>query len=136
MADWPALFFFISIPGIWMIGYLFPFVRQGARFGSFEMLVIALPISLLACGILCWRIHRIHRLFSRGEKARGYITRIHLARDRGRIEFMYERDGRSHTCWTPVHQNRAVLALQIGQEVDLLVDPARPTRAIIRHLYM
>jgi len=135
LTDWLALFCFISIPGAWIIGYLFPFLRRGAQFGTSEMHTVALPLSLIGAGFLFWRIHRIYHLFSRGESARGYITDIRLARDRGRIEFMYERGGVSHVSWTPIHQNRDVLALRIGQEVELLVDSARPTMAIIRHLY-
>ena len=46
LADWPALFCFIAIPGIWVIGLIFPFLRQGARFGRVEMLTIALPLEV------------------------------------------------------------------------------------------
>lgn len=136
LTDWPALFCLISIPGAWVIGFAFPFARREAQFGAFEMFTVALPLSLLAAGFLLWRILRIHQLFTHGEQVRGFITHIQLARDRGRIEFLYEHDGRRHVSWTPVHQNRDVLALRIGQEVELLVDTTRPTKAIIRHLYM
>lgn len=136
LTDWPALFCLIGIPGAWIIGYVFPFVRRGAQFGAFEMLTVALPLSLVTAGFFLWRLQRIHYLFARGEQVRGYITDIRLARDRARVEFMYERSGHSYVSWTPVHQNRDVLALRIGQEVDLLVDSARPTKAIIRHLYI
>jgi hypothetical protein len=52
LADWPALFCSISIPGIWVIGLIFPFLRQGATFGRVEILTIALPLSLIAAGFL------------------------------------------------------------------------------------
>ena len=95
LADWPALFCFIAIPGIWVIGLIFPFLRQGARFGRVEMLTIALPLSLIAAGFLLWRVTRIQTLFRRGAAVRGYITRIRLVRDRGRVAlsfgiFLYE----------------------------------------------
>ena len=115
-----------------LLGALFKI--QSWQYAS-EMLTVGLPLSLVAAAFFLWRLHRIHYLFTRGEQVRGYITDIRLARDRGRVEFMFERSGQSYESWTPVHQNRAVLALRIGQEVDLLVDSARPTKAIIRHLY-
>ena len=136
LADWPALFCSISIPGIWVIGLIFPFLRQGATFGRVEILSIALPLSLIAAGFLLWRVTRIQTLFSRGAAVRGNITRIRLVRDRGRVEFRYEFNGERLQSWMPVHQSPEVLALRESQEVDLLVDTTRPRRAIIRHLFV
>ncbi|MFM8378300.1 MAG: hypothetical protein ACKOB1_03130, partial [Planctomycetia bacterium] len=42
------------------------------------MLMIALPLSLLAAGVLLWRITRIQTLFRRGVAVRGHITGIRL----------------------------------------------------------
>jgi hypothetical protein len=44
--------------------------------------------------------------------------------------------GRPYATWTPVHKNRQVLALHPNQEIDILVDASRPTKAIVRHLYV
>ena len=136
LADWPALFCSIAIPGIWVIGLLFPFLRQDARFGRVEMLTIALPLSLLAAGFLLWRVTRIQTLFRRGAAVRGSITRIRFARDRGRVEFRYEFNGQRLESWMPVHQSPEVLALRESQEIDLLVDTTRPRLAIIRDLFV
>ncbi len=136
LVDWPALFCFIAIPGIWVIGLVFPFLRQGARFGRVEMLTIALPLSLIAAGFLLWRVTRIQKLFRRGALVRGYITRIRLMRDRGRVEFRYEFNGERIESWMPVHRSPEVLALRESQEIDLLVDATQPRRAIIRHLFI
>lgn len=136
LTDWPALFCCIATPGIWAIGFGFPLLRQGARFGRVEMLTIALPLSLIAACVLFWRVARIHALFQRGVAVRGSITRIHLARDRGRVEFRYEFNGERLESWMPVHQIPEVLALQESQEIELLVDATRPSRAIIRNLFV
>ena len=136
LADWPALFCSISIPGSWVIGLIFPFLRQGATFGRVEILTIALPLSLITAGFLLWRVTRIQTLFSRGAAVRGNITRIRLVRDRGRVEFRYEFNGERLESWMPVHQTPEVLALRESQEIDLLVDATRPRRAIIRHLFI
>lgn len=70
-----------------------------------------------------------------GRTAAGEITRLSITRDRGRLEFAFECKGRLIRSWTPVHKNRAVLALQPGVIVDVLYDPACPRRAIVKHLY-
>jgi len=136
LVDWPALFCFIAIPGIWIIGLIFPFLRLGARFGRVEMLMTALPLTLIAAGFLLWRVTRIQKLFRRGAAVRGHITRIRLVRDRGRVEFRYEFNGEQIESWMPVHQSPDVLALRELQEIDLLVDATRTRRAIIRHLFI
>ena len=136
LADWPALFFLLSIPGIWLIGLVFPLLRQGAGFDQQAMLTVALPVSLVAGGFLIWRIVRIYRLFRLGMPVTGCITRVQLARDRARVEFLYELRGDTLGAWMPLHQSREVLALTPGQEVELLVDPGNPRLAIIRHLFV
>lgn len=136
LTDWPALFCAIAIPGIWVVGLIFPVLRQGARFGRGEMLTIALPLSLIAASFLVWRVTRIQTLFRRGVAVRGVITRILLVRDRGRVGFRYDFNGERFESWMPVHQSREVLALRESQEIDLLVDATRPRRAIIRHLFL
>ena len=133
--DWPALFFLLAIPLIWVAGFLFPLKRPSASFGSFEMFTIAAPISLVAGRFLVWRILRIRALFQRGHLTKGRITGIRIARDRGRLEFSYDFAGRPFQSWMPVHKNKQVLAFQIDQEVDVLVDPRRPHTAIVRDLY-
>lgn len=136
LTDWPALFCLISIPGIWLIGLVFPLLRRGAGFGATEALAIALPVSLVATCVLYWRIARIRKLFRWGVATRGIITHIQLKRDRARVEFLYEFNGACLWCWMPLHQTREVLALRESQEVELLVDERRPSHAIIRHLFV
>jgi hypothetical protein len=128
--DWPALFCAIAIPMIWLICGAFPLIRPGAK-----LLALASAISLAAGAALAWRIARIHRLFARGQLARARISSVSIVKDRGRIEFDYELSGKLFTSWMPIHKNRDVLAIRVGQEVDVLVDPASPATAIVRHLY-
>jgi hypothetical protein len=134
--DWPALFFSIAIPGIWIIGFMFPYIRRGAQFGAVEILTVALPLSVLACGFLVWRIVRIQRLFAHGRRIPARILDIKIVRDRGRLEFAYDLDGRTFCSWTPIHKNKQTLALYPNQEIEVLVDVSRPTTAIVHHLYV
>jgi len=134
--DWPALFCALAIPGIWLISLLFPLIRRGATFGTFEVLTIAAPISVAAAGCLIWRIARIHRLFAYGRLSLGRVTSLRIARDRGRLEIEYDFEGQRHRSWMPIHKNKRVLALEPNQNVQVLVDPACPDKAIVRELYI
>jgi len=134
--DWPALFCALMIPAIWLIGLALPLFRESASFGAFEMLVIAAPISSLSAGVLVWRILRIFRFFARGYLTTARITELRTAKDRGRLFFAYAYGSRQLNAWTPVHKTKQVKALEVGQEVEVLVDREKPESAIVRHLYL
>jgi hypothetical protein len=135
LIDWPALFCVIAIPGSWILGLVFPLLRKNTEFGMFEILTVAVPVSLIAACFLFWRIARIQKLFQHGIALKGSITHIQFSRDRARVEFLYEFNGECFGAWMPLHQNREVLALYVSQEVEILVDKDHPHRAIIRHLF-
>lgn len=97
---------------------------------------IVLPICVAGPLLVAWRVWRINRLFTNGESVPGRIDAVHLFRDRGRIEFGFEHTGQTLKSWMPIHVTDAVLALQPGQEVELLVDPQRPRNAIIKRLFV
>jgi hypothetical protein len=133
--DWPALFCAFAIPGIWIIGFVFPYLRHGAQFDTTAALTVALPISVIAGGFLLWRIGRIQRLFALGRLVPGLVLDVRIIRDRGRLDFTYKLDGNRFRSWMPIHKNKQTLALPPNQEVEVLVDASRPSRAVVRHLY-
>jgi len=134
--DWPALLCLMCLPVIWLISAQFMLFRRDGSFTGRDALMLALPLSLVAGGLLVWRIVRIHRLFSRGQVVRAQITRVEVALDRGRVEFAYDFAGRRVSSWTSVHKNKQVEALAANQEVEVLVDAAHPATAIVRQLYL
>jgi len=134
--DWPALLCLMCLPVIWLVSAQLVLFRHDGSFTAREALMIALPLSLVAGGLLVWRVVRIRRLFSRGELVRAQITRLDVAMDRGRVEFAYDFRGHRVTSWTPVHKNKQVEALAVNQEVEVLVDAANPLNAIVRDLYV
>jgi len=134
--DWPALVCLMCLPVIWLISAQLVLFRHDGSFTAREALMIALPLSLVAGGLLAWRIVRIHRLFSRGQVVRAQITRVEVAMDRGRVEFAYDFAGHRVSSWTRVHKNKQVEALAVNQEVEVLVDTANPLNAIVRDLYV
>jgi len=134
--DWPALLCLMCLPVIWLVSAQLVLFRHDGSFTAREALMIALPLSLVAGGLLVWRVVRIRRLFSRGELVRAQITRLDVAMDRGRVEFAYDFRGHRVSSWTPVHKNKQVEALAVNQEVEVLVDAANPLNAIVRDLYV
>lgn len=132
--DWPALAVSVGIPILWVIHFAFPLLRSGAE--SSPPVAIAIVGTGLCAIILAWRIHRVFRLFAAGRTAPATITRVKIVRDRGRLEFAFEHEGELVRSWTPVHKNKAVLALEPGDVVETLFDPNNPTTAIVTHLYV
>ena len=131
--DWPALAASIGIPIIWAIYFIFPLLQHSA---------IPLPIwfpsgiSVALIIWLVWRIIRIARLFADGQLATGIITDLVLAKDRGRLEFTFEYQGKQVSSWMPIHQTKAVLSLTRGTTVEVLFDRNQPNRAIVKHLFV
>ena len=133
--DWPALVCLMSLPVIWLICAQLPFVRRDGL-GVYDALAIGVPLTLAAGGLLAWRIARIHALFSRGQLVRARVTRVHTVADRCRLEFAYDFGGTHLTSWNSLYRNLQVQALQVNQEIEILVDATRPEHAIVRQLYV
>ncbi|MGN6828201.1 hypothetical protein [Paucibacter sp. M5-1] len=133
--DWPALFAAIGLPMILVIAALYPHVFPVAGSQWTLLMEVGLPLALVCAGLLMWRCLRVLALFRSGVPSTGRITQIQLAKDRGRIDFSYELNGSSHRSWQPVHQTRQVLALEIGQAVQVLAHPRKAGVAIIKDLF-
>lgn len=130
--DWPALAASIAVPITWIIHFAIPLLQRSVV--PFP-LWFSVSVSAALVAVLVWRIRRVSRLFARGARAGGVITRVLIAKDRGRLEFVFEHNGRRVYAWMPVHKTRVVLALTPGDPVDVLFDEAKPNRAIVRKLY-
>jgi hypothetical protein len=135
--DWPALASACGLPLCWVASFGVPYAYTFRGAQAYEALPLSFPIAVTAvlAGVLFWRISRIRSLFQRGHATKGVITAIWIAKDRGRLEYAYEFNGRQWHAWSSVHKNQTVLALTEDQTVDVLVDVVRPARAIVRHLY-
>ncbi len=135
--DWPALASACGMPLCWMVSFGVPYAHTFRSAQPYEPLPFSFPIAVTAilAGVLFWRINRIRSLFQRGHATKGIITGIWIAKDRGRLEYAYEFNGRQWHAWSPVHKNQTVLSLVENQTVDVLVDVARPARAIVRDIY-
>lgn len=130
--DWPTLAASLGLPIIWAINFGFPYL------GPTKLpLPLWFPVSISSALIiwLIWRIIRVARLFAKGHLSLGRVTDLSIAKDRGRLEFAFEYQGKLISTWTPVHKTKAVRSLAPGAVVEVLFDASRPTRAIVKHLY-
>lgn len=130
--DWPALASLMAVPITWAIHFGFPSIQRGAAPLPLWFPAVA-SIALVA--VLVWRILRINWFFSNGVPVVGVITDLLIAKDRGRLEFEFEVEGKRVVSWMPIHKTKSVLSLSPGDRVDLLFDETKPTRAIVKALY-
>lgn len=130
--DWPALAATLAVPITWAVSAAFPLLH---RVAAPTPLWLPMCASVLLAGVLAWRVARVHRLFATGKSVVGCITDLQIAKDRGRLLFLFELEGRRVRGWMPVHRTRAVLALAPGDTVTLLYDSRQPHKAIVRQLF-
>ena len=133
--DWPALACSIGAPTIWAIFFGYALVQRPLTADPFVVFLSAISTAALL-GVLAWRIWRIYAMFARGIEVPGHVALFRLAKDRGRLEYAYQFGGYPASSWSPVHQTKRVLSLQVGQQVQVLVDPMNPGRAILKELYV
>lgn len=130
--DWPALALSIAVPITWIVHFGFPYFQREAA--SFPLWHPA-GVSVTLIALLLWRIGRVHWFFSHGASAVGVITDLRIVKDRGRLEFEFDVEGKRVRSWMSIHKTKAVLSLSPGDCVDLLFDETKPTRAIVKSLY-
>ena len=130
--DWPALASAVGIPIIWVIHYAFPYLRPGAvNVPSWLPVLISSAFALT----LADRISHIARLFEHGLSARAVVTNLRIERDRGRLEFVFEYDGRRFASWMPVHKTEQVMTLIPGTAIEVLFNREKPEQAIVKSLF-
>lgn len=130
--DWPALASATAIPIIWAIFIGFHYLKPNAVPLSPWLPTTA---SIAVGAILIWRMSRIRRLFEWGSVADGVVTDLLIAKDRGRLEFAYEVDGKQIVSWMPIHKTKAVLELYRGKKIKVLYDRSAPRCAIVQDLF-
>ena len=96
---------------------------------------VAVAVTVLLLPLLAYRIHMFMSAFESGQLYRGRITDIEFFRNRGRVSFTYEVDGKEISVVAPVMKNARSKALLVGQEVDVVVHPVNPGRAFVLDLY-
>lgn len=133
--DWPALASAIGTVMVWLLYFGYPLLKRSlAADPYFSSLIVVSTLVLL--GLLSWRILRVLSLFAHGVVVPGRITSIQLVKDRGRIDYAFQFGELALSSWSPVHQTARVLALAPGQSAEVLVNPKKPERSILKALYL
>lgn len=140
--DYVALLSVLGPAALWFL-YLtvdvLGFARRppppGAEATPFFLYVAPVATVLGLAGLVA-RVRGVRRLFREGLEVEGRITAVQFMKDRGRVDFVYVHAGQEHASWRALHRTERTEALRQGQAVVVLVDPARPTSALLRDLYV
>lgn len=142
----PSLLKIITIDYVAFLGWLFPAILWGMYIGliilgNVKMNDIVLPIifatiTVIALAVLVWRIQIFNTVFSDGIETIATISNVSFFRDRGRVDYVYTYQGQKHVSGNAIHKVKETIALNIGEQVVLVVDRNNPKRAFIRNLYM
>jgi hypothetical protein len=100
-----------------------------------SFLVIAFVATVLGAVLLYWRVGTVRRVFERGVMAEGTIVGIWFTKDRGRVSYRYNFQGKEYTSGKGIMKNSKTASLDKGMTVSLIVDPENPQRAYISDLY-
>ncbi len=126
--DWPALFCVLSVFIIWIVRYAFP--------PAWKLPALPWAISGVALLALGWRVLRVKKFFSLGAAAEGSVEAVRIVKDRGRLEYSYEVEGRKIVAWCPVHKSKQILGIRVGQKITVLYDSRRHESSIVRELFV
>lgn len=139
--DYPAFYAFLIPLVSWIIILAWapdwrgdgPIIKPEARPIFLGLAFLATIISL---GVLALRIRLFFRVFRDGKQVHGKILQVEIRRDHGRVEYTYIYNHKEYFSRAEVHRNAETKALKNGDQVLLLVDPNKPSRAFIRDLYV
>ena len=93
-------------------------------------------LSAPICGcVFLVRLRVFYRCFADGELVPGKVTAVKLSLDRGIIRYQYAFQGNQFEGSNAVHKSSEVKRLGVGDDVDIIVNRHRPSRAFIKNLY-
>jgi hypothetical protein len=124
------------LPVVFSGMYIFLLILGRIKTGDFTFTLIYAAVSVIALGLLLWRIQLIRGVFSDGIETTATINSISFFRDRGRVEYIYMHEGKKYAGGNAVHKVKQTEALQVGQQVVVVIDRSQPKQAFIRDLYM
>ena len=131
--DYTAYALAMLVVGFWLAILVLLFTRQGAPDLLYYLAIAATVFALVGISL---RFKQLQRIFQADQQADGLVERVWFMRDRGRVEFSYTFQGEKYLSASSLHRTKETLAIQIGDKITLVVDPKRPRRAYVRHLYM
>lgn len=93
--------------------------------------------SIVICfPLLFFRIKSIQNHFKNGLEVIGEIVFVELWKDRGRVEYEYEIDGKKYRSGNALHRNKFVNSLKKGQKINVIVSKENFKKALIKDMYL
>jgi hypothetical protein len=142
----PSVVKMITIDYASFMAFLFPVVSWGFYIimlisknittTDYSLPAIIGVITIVAIGVLVWRLQILNTIFNDGIEAPATISNISFFRDRGRIDYIYTYQGQKYSRWNAVMKVKRTKVFQIGEPVTVMVDRNNPKRAFIRDLYI
>ena len=113
--------------------------RGGQEIDARQLAPVLGAVALVNTGLFGWLIARrvgtIKRVIATGTDVTGTVTFVMFQKDRGRVEYEYALNGQAYRSGNAVMKTDLTARLQPGDEVALIVDPQKPTRAFLATLY-
>lgn len=142
----PSLIKITTIDYIACLAFLFPVIFWGlyivliilekVTITDFILPIIFSVITIFAFVVLVWRIQVFNTVFDDGLESTATISSISFFRDRGRVDYVYSYQGQKYISGNAILKVKRTQALQIGEQVIVIVDRNNPKRAFIRDLYI
>jgi hypothetical protein len=142
----PSLVKIITIDYAAFVALLFPIITWGiyivlvvlqkVKTTDFSLLAIYAGITIVAVGVMGWRIQVFNSVFNDDIEVPAIISNVFFFRDRGRIDYVYTHQGQKYASGNAVHKVKQTRSLLVGEQVIVMVDRNNPKRAYIRNLYL
>jgi hypothetical protein len=93
-------------------------------------------VSTLVCvPLLWWRIGSLRSLLREGILVPGRVTSMWFVKDRGRIDYEYTFDGQTFHGGMAVTKSKRAGEIEKGQEINVLLHPANPSRSTVPDIF-
>jgi len=96
----------------------------------------AVVVTVILFVLLARRIARIKATLVSGPRVKAKVLGIGFMKDRGRVEFEYTLEGQHYASGAAIMKNKQTTAISPGDEIEVAIDRADPTRAFVVDLYL
>lgn len=142
--DWPSFGLAVFVSCCWLVAvaayvlmvFWFPEDRDNWALAHINGACFAVA-TVLCMGVIIWRIRTIRRVFRGGEVVRGHVVSVgENSEDISYASIAYQYQGRDYQTKNVTEGASGRGGLTPGDLVDIVVDPAKPSRAFVAKLYL
>jgi hypothetical protein len=96
---------------------------------------IAIVATVVLLPLVAYRVWSFASIFRRGNVVTGRIDDVSFTGDRGTVSYIYTYEGKEYFDLRSIMKNATTSSYQKGQEIEVIVDSVKPSRAVIVELY-